>query len=164
MSRRVPSPVTGRSSFPSQTLAILKSFSSPLHFALVLTCAATALRSSEILALRWSDILWGEGRIRISKRWAKGEDGETKTDASDGYVPLHPVLAGYLRVAKTDAACEGNGFCFSVDEGQGQKPLSMLLLLSLTICDRQRKQPVCRSRTAGGSGFTTCGTAEAIGL
>src|SRR5205814_7483453 len=29
---------------PSQTLAILTSFSSPLHFALVLTCAATALR------------------------------------------------------------------------------------------------------------------------
>lgn len=30
---------------PSQTLTILKSLSSPLHFALVLTCAATALRS-----------------------------------------------------------------------------------------------------------------------
>jgi integrase len=62
----------------------------------VLTCAATALRASEILALRWSDVLWEEGRIRVSKRWAKGEDGETKTDASDGYVPLHPVLAGHL--------------------------------------------------------------------
>ena len=82
---------------PAQTVAILKSLPSPLHYALVLTCAATALRSSEILALRWSDVLWGEGRIRISKRWAKGEDGETKTDASDGYVPLHPVLAGHLR-------------------------------------------------------------------
>jgi integrase len=82
---------------PAQTLAILKSLPSPLHFTLVLTCAATALRSSEILALRWADVLWGEGRIRISKRWAKGEYGETKTDASDGYVPLHPVLAGHLR-------------------------------------------------------------------
>jgi integrase len=51
---------------------------------LVLTRAATALRSSEILALRWSDVLWDEGRTRISKRWAKGEDGETKTDVSDG--------------------------------------------------------------------------------
>ncbi len=82
---------------PTQTVAILKSFPSPLHYALVLTCAATALRSSEILALRWSDVLWHEGRIRVSKRWAKGEDGETKTDASDGYVPLHPVLAGHLQ-------------------------------------------------------------------
>jgi integrase len=82
---------------PAQTLSILKSLPSPLHFALVLTCAATALRSSEILALRWSDVLWHEGRIRISKRWANGEDGETKTEASDGYVPMHPVLAEYLK-------------------------------------------------------------------
>ena len=82
---------------PAQNLTILKSLPSPLHYALVLTCAATALRSSEILALRWADVLWGEERIRVSKRWAKGKDGETKTDASDGYVPLHPVLAGHLR-------------------------------------------------------------------
>jgi integrase len=81
---------------PAQTLAILESLTNPLHYALVLTCAATALRSSEILSLRWSDILWAEERIRVSKRWAKGQDGETKTDASDGYVPLHPVLADRL--------------------------------------------------------------------
>lgn len=56
---------------PSQTLAILNALPSPLHFTLVLTCAATALRASEMLALRWSDVLWNEGRIRISKRWAK---------------------------------------------------------------------------------------------
>ena len=59
---------------------------------LVLTCAATALRLSEILALRRADILWEAERIRVSKRWLKGKDGETKTEASDGYVPLHPVL------------------------------------------------------------------------
>jgi len=60
-------------------------------------CAASALRASEILAVRWSDVLWNEGRIRISKRWAKGKDGETKTEASEGYVPLHPILAAHLR-------------------------------------------------------------------
>src|SRR5260370_9163138 len=43
---------------PAQTVPILKSLPSPLHYTLVLTCAATALRSSEILALRWSDVLW----------------------------------------------------------------------------------------------------------
>jgi hypothetical protein len=36
---------------PQQTLAILKSWGSILHFALVLTVAATALRASEILSL-----------------------------------------------------------------------------------------------------------------
>jgi integrase len=35
---------------PAQTLAILKALPSLLHFTLVLTCAATALRASEILA------------------------------------------------------------------------------------------------------------------
>jgi integrase len=62
---------------PAQTVAILKSLPSPLHYTLVLTCAATALRSSETLALRWADVHWHEGRIQISKRWAKGEEWVT---------------------------------------------------------------------------------------
>ena len=109
---------------PAQTLTILKSLSSPLHFALVLTCAATALRSSEILALRWADVLWIEGRIRVSKRWAKGEDGKTKTDASDGYVPLHSVLAEHLREwqRQTPYAKEAD-FVFPSMRSQGRKPL-----------------------------------------
>jgi integrase len=109
---------------PSHTPAILKSLASTLHFTLILTCAATALRSSEILALRWSDILWGEGRIRISKRWAKGEDGETKTDASDGYVPLHPVLAGYLRAWQQETPhAKPDDFVFPSIREKGRKPL-----------------------------------------
>ena len=109
---------------PAQTVSILKSLPSPLHYTLVLTCAATALRSSEILALRWSDVLWGEGRIRISKRWAKGEDGETKTDASDGYVPLHPVLAGHLRAwLKQTLHAKETDFVFPSMRAQGRKPL-----------------------------------------
>jgi integrase len=109
---------------PAQTVAILKSLPSPLHYTLVLTCAATALRSSEILALRWADVLWNEGRIRISKRWAKGEDGETKTDASDGYVPLHPVLAGHLRTWQLDTPhAKETDFVFPSMKARGRKPL-----------------------------------------
>jgi len=109
---------------PSQTLATLKSLPCPLHFALVLACAATALRSSEILALRWTDVLWGEGRIRISKRWAKGEDGETKTDASDGYVPLHPDLAGHLRDWRSQTPyAKPTDFVFPSTRAKGRKPL-----------------------------------------
>jgi integrase len=37
-----------------------------------------------------------EGRIRISKSWVKGADGETKTEASDGYVPMNPLLSERL--------------------------------------------------------------------
>jgi hypothetical protein len=45
---------------------------------------------------RRTGLLWMEGRIRISKSWVKGEDGETKTEASDGYVPMHPLLSERL--------------------------------------------------------------------
>jgi integrase len=110
---------------PAQTLAILKALPSPLHFTLVLTCAATALRASEILALRWSDLLWNEGRIRISKRWAKGKDGETKTEASDGYVPLHPILAAHLRSwRKQSLYSKDADFVFPSLRARGRVPLS----------------------------------------
>jgi integrase len=109
---------------PAQTLAILNSLPAVLHYTLVLTCAATALRSSEILALRWSDVLWTEGRIRVSKRWAKGEDGETKTDTSDGYVPLHSVLAGYLRAWQQQSPYTKEAdFVFPSMRAKGRKPL-----------------------------------------
>lgn len=62
-----------------------------------MTCAATTLRASKIVSLHGSDILWSDRQIRISKRWAKGANGDTKTAASNGYVPLHPVLAEYLK-------------------------------------------------------------------
>jgi integrase len=109
---------------PAQTLIILKSLPFLLHHTLVLTCAATALRSSEILALRWADVMWGEGRIRVSKRWAKGADGETKTDASDGYVPLHPVLAGHLRAWQRQSSfAKATDFVFPSMREHGRKPL-----------------------------------------
>ena len=117
-----PGPDRGDSEIPTP---------SPLHYTLVLTCAATALRSSEILALRWADVHWHEGRIQISKRWAKGEDGETKTDVSDGYVPLHSLLAGHLRAwqCQTPHANETD-FVFPSFRAKGRKPVCSSVFLA----------------------------------
>jgi integrase len=110
---------------PAQTLAILKRLVNPLHFALTLTCAATALRASEILALRWDDVLWAEGRIRISKRWAKGADGETKTESSDGYVPMHPLLSQHLQDwHRLSPHARGKDFVFPSLTVEGKVPLN----------------------------------------
>ena len=110
---------------PAQTLNVLKSLPSLLHRTLVLTCAATALRASEILALRWSDIRWDEGRIRVSKRWANGRDGQTKTDISDGYVPLHSVLAHHLHDWLTNSPyAKDMDFVFPSLKAAGRVPLS----------------------------------------
>jgi integrase len=97
-------------------------FTAPFHASADLRRDRAAL--FEILALRWSDTLWGEGRIRISKRWAKGKDGETKTDASDGYVPMHPVLAGHLRTwHRQTLHAKPDDFVFPSIREQGRKPL-----------------------------------------
>jgi integrase len=110
---------------PSQTLTIPKSVPSPLHFTLVLTCAATAIRASEMLALRRSDLLWDEGRIRISKRWANGEEGVTKTESSNGYVPLNTMLARFLRSWRAQTAFASDGdFVFPSLKAAGRVPLS----------------------------------------
>jgi integrase len=84
---------------PAQTLLILRSvIGNMLHFTLVFVVAATALRSSEVLSLRWADILWEERKIRIAKSWKKtGVDGSTKTRSSERDVPMGRVLTHYLR-------------------------------------------------------------------
>jgi integrase len=124
---------------PTQTLEILKSLSNLLHHTLVLTCAATALRSSEILALRWSDIRWSEERIRVSKRWAKGKDGETKNEASDGYVPMHSVLADHLQEWHSHTPyAKDTDFVFPSLKAQGKVPLSG----SVFVCDHLRPAAV----------------------
>jgi integrase len=110
---------------PAQTLSMLKSFTDSIHFTLVLTCAATALRSSEILALRWADITWVEDRIRVSKRWSKGRDGETKTESSDGYVSMHPALEHHLqRWRRQTLYKKDKDFVFPSLKAHGRVPLS----------------------------------------
>jgi integrase len=83
---------------PAQTLSILRSMiENILHFTLVFVVAATALRCSEVLALRWADIIWEERKIRIAKSWKRtGVDGNTKTEASDRNAPMGRVLMHYL--------------------------------------------------------------------
>ena len=110
---------------PQQTLAIFQSLQNILHRILVLTCAATALRSSELLALRWADVLWEQEKIAITKRWSRGKDGPTKSRKSEGHVPLHPALAYHLRDwhAQTAYAKETD-FVFPSIKAEGRVPIS----------------------------------------
>src|SRR5438105_7118034 len=108
---------------PSQT-----GFLSALLILLPIAClwspSRTLTLTTETL-MRISDVLWNEGRIRISKRWAKGKDGETKTEASDGYVPLHPILAAHLRAWRGQSPYAKDGdFVFPSLKARGRVPLS----------------------------------------
>jgi integrase len=111
---------------PAQTLLILRSMmQNILHFTLVFVVAATALRSSEVLSLRWADILWEERKIRIVKSWKKtGVDGETKTPSSERDAPMGKVLTHYLREwHKQTPYAKPTDFVFASMRNNGRTPI-----------------------------------------
>jgi integrase len=105
----------------------------------VFTCAATALRSSELLALRWADVQFEDERIRVSKRWSRGKDGATKTASSDGFVPLHPRLGRHLKAwrSRTPYGKDAD-FVFPSFKANGRVPLSPAVF----VADHLRKAAV----------------------
>ena len=125
----------------------------------MLTCAATALRASEILALRWADILWAEGKIRVSKRWAKGKDGETKTEAPTDMFRCIRSWREHLRdMARQTPHAMPSDFVFPSLKGAGKIPL----YASTFVADYLRPAAIkagVRIEKANGSAFTTCDTA-----
>src|SRR6201987_478668 len=147
---------------PAQTLVILKALPSPLHFGLVLTCAATALRASEMLSLRWSEVRWDEVRIRISKRWAKCKDGKTKTEASDGYVPMDPVLSSRLLSWREQSPyAKDEDFVFPSLRAEGRVPLSASIFVADYLRPAAKKAGV--RIEDNGSDFTILATHSATG-
>ncbi len=76
-------------------------------------------------------MLWDEERIRISKRWAKGSDGDTKTEASNGYVPLHPILAAPLHSWREQSPyAKDRDFVFPSLRARGHVPLSASIFVA----------------------------------
>jgi integrase len=65
--------------------------------ALVFLTAATGLRVSEALGLKWSDVDFGAGIINLGRAVVHQHVGEMKTEASEKPVPMDGALATALR-------------------------------------------------------------------
>jgi len=78
------------------------------YYPFVATLFGTGARQSEVIALRWGDIDLSAGTLSISKSHYMGENGPTKTAASERVVALGmPVIAALkaikpLHVTETD--------------------------------------------------------------
>jgi integrase len=55
---------------------------------LYLTAAMTGLRQGELLGLRWSDVDWLGGKVRVRRAYVRGEYGTTKSRRGFRAVPL----------------------------------------------------------------------------
>jgi integrase len=65
--------------------------------ALILTAAHTGLRQGELIALRWNDVLWDEGAVRVRASVSRGSLGDPKSASSKREVPMSRQVAEALR-------------------------------------------------------------------
>ena len=84
---------------PEQAYAIVCNLREPER-TLTLLAAGTGLRISECLGLQWQDVNFADGMIHVRRTWTCGQVGLPKSKASKGPVPLHPLLADFMRLWK----------------------------------------------------------------
>ena len=80
-----------------------------LDRAMFLAAAMTGLRKGELLALRWKDVDWTAGRIRVRQNYVRGQFGTPKSKRSTRSIPMADELAGELDRLYKQSAHEGEG-------------------------------------------------------
>jgi integrase len=64
---------------------------------MALTCVCFGLRISEALGLKWSDVDWLSGGLRIQRSIVRQRVGETKTEYSDRALPIDAEMLDVLK-------------------------------------------------------------------
>jgi integrase len=108
---------------PEQTYRVLELLEQA-EYTLLLLIAATGLRMSEALGLRWIDILWEKGQIKIRQTFVHNlmQDG-AKTRLSKSSVEMHSLLAAVLRLWQQETLySKPEDYVFASYKLGGKKP------------------------------------------
>lgn len=134
----------------AQCVDILSNLSD-MHRVLVLADAATGLRISEILALRWADVDWKNSCIRVARAYVYGKFGPPKSRASKKPVPLHPLLAALLEGWRRETRYASDAdFIFPSFRLRGKKPPRANMLVANHLQPAAQKAGI-----SGAIGFHT---------
>ncbi len=102
--------------------------------ALLFTIAATAMRVSEALALRWSDIEWKQNQIQIRRAWVRGTKkkiGDPKSKASKAPVAMHQLLAKILQAWRNETMyAKDSDWVFPSFRMKGKQPRTATTMVS----------------------------------
>jgi integrase len=91
--------------------------------ALVFLTAATGLRVSEAMGLKWSDVDFGNGIINLGRAVVHQHVGEMKTEASDKPVPMDGALAvALLDWSKQALYRQPQDWVFASPKMKGKQP------------------------------------------
>ena len=80
----------------------------PTDRVLYLTATWTGLRQGELLALRWRDVDWTAGRVRVRQNYVRGHWGTPKSRRGSRSVPLADRVAGDLERHFQSSAFQGD--------------------------------------------------------
>jgi integrase len=107
---------------PEQAYAVLLNLQEPER-TLTLLASGTGLRISECLGLQWQDVSFANAMIHVRRTWTCGKVGLPKSKASKGPVPLHPLLADFMRLWKQKTPySQPSDWVFPSVRLEGKKP------------------------------------------
>jgi len=107
---------------------------------MALTDAATALRVSEVLALKWNDLDFMDHSIQVRRAYVDRRFGPPKSKASKAPVPMHPLLAAHLLAWRRETLYPGDeDLVFPSLRLKGKKPpvANMLVADYLRVAARK---------------------------
>jgi integrase len=105
---------------------------SGMELALAILVAATGIRISEALGLKWGDIDYSNGQINLRRVWVGDVAvNRFKTEDSEAPVPLTDLLAGCLRAWQAETMYgKPDDWVFASARNKGKTPRSSSVLTS----------------------------------
>jgi integrase len=121
--KRLKSP---RALTPAAFQSLLSELAEPYR-TMVITIACLGLRVSELVSLQWGDIDFTSLTIQVRRSFVRGEINPTKTQSSEGTLPLDPGLAEAILAhrRRTEYIAETD-FVFANRAGKTRWPESIL--------------------------------------
>ena len=116
--------------------------------------AMTGLRLGELLALRWRDVDWVAGVIRVRRNYVRGRYGTPKSRRSSRAVPMADEVGGVLDRLFQASAFQGDDDHVFAHPATGKAipKANVTRRLHKALADAELDQPTCSTTCATRSG------------